>query len=95
MNVQISLLNKIDEYSAKVYNSINVSYEAESQTCPNNWHGLTLYTLIFYFRKFIFKLNSTHNHTVYTMSVKYKLKYKFCNWVPRVHKKFVWEILGD
>ena len=36
MDVEMSLLNKIDEYSAKAYNSINVSYEAESQTCPNN-----------------------------------------------------------
>ena len=35
-DVEMILLNKIDGYSAKVYNSINVSYEAESHTCPDN-----------------------------------------------------------
>ena len=48
MDVEMLLLNKIDKYSTKVYNSINVFYEAESQTCPDKVHGLTLHTLILY-----------------------------------------------
>ena len=35
-DIEMILLNKIDKYSAKVYNSIKVSYEAESHTCPDN-----------------------------------------------------------
>ena len=46
MDVEMSVLNKIDEYSTKVYNFNSVSYEAESQTCPDIVHGLILHTLI-------------------------------------------------
>ena len=34
--VEMPLLDKIDEYSAKIYNFIIMSYEEESQTCPDN-----------------------------------------------------------
>ena len=54
MDVEMSVLNKIDEYSTKVYNFNSVSYEAESQTCPDNVHGLILHTLILYFRRLCF-----------------------------------------
>ena len=35
-DVEVPLLNKIDEYCAKIYNSITLSYEAETQTCPDD-----------------------------------------------------------
>ena len=43
MDVEMLLLNKIDKYSTKVYNSITMSYKAESQTCLDivTWVDLT------------------------------------------------------
>ena len=35
-DVEVPQLNKIDKYSAKIYNSITMSYKAESQTCPDD-----------------------------------------------------------